>query len=78
MRIALDKLGVPRNFYSINGNLSGDTHILDFVHDHWVYFYFDEKGRVTGEKRFEYEDEACEYLYRVLENEMKYYSPRKQ
>ena len=43
LQIELDKLGVPRNFYSINGNLSSDTYILNKVHTYWEYFYFDEK-----------------------------------
>lgn len=70
------ELAVPHSFYSINGNLTGDTYILNFVHTYWEYYYFDEKGRVTGYKRFESESDACIYLYQKLEKRMKYYHPR--
>ncbi len=74
----LDKLGVPCSFYSINGDLSGDTHILEHVHAYWEYFYFDEKGRETGYRRFEKEHDACIYFYQILADEVKWYHPSKQ
>lgn len=73
----LDKLGVPHGFYSINGDLTGDTHILNYVHTYWEYFYFDEKGRESGYRRFEKEHDACMYLYQTLADSMKYDSPSK-
>ncbi len=29
LQAELDRLGVPRSFYAINGHLSSDTHILE-------------------------------------------------
>lgn len=74
----LDKLGVPHSFYSINGFLTGDTHILNRVYTYWEYFYFDEKGNEIGYRRFENENDACTYLYKTLSEEMKYYRPLKE
>lgn len=75
LRAELDRLGVPRNFYAINGHLSSDTHILERVHTYWQYFYFDEKGSADNYRKFETEADACEYLLQVLKTEMKYYHP---
>ena len=69
----LEELNVPRSFYSINGDLSSDTYILNHVYNYWEYFYFDEKGRVMGYKRFESESEACNYFFQQLKTEIKYY-----
>ena len=78
LKVELEKLGVPQNFYSINGFLTGDTHILNHVHTYWEYYYFDEKGCETGYRRFENENDACIYLYKILLEEMKYYHPLKE
>lgn len=78
LRAELDRLGVPRNFYAINGHLSSDTHILERVHTYWQYFYFDEKGSACDHRKFEKETDACEYLLQVLKTEMKYYHPPKE
>ncbi len=77
LKRALDRLGVPHRFYSINGNLSSDTHILNQVYHYWEYFYFDEKGRTTGYRKFEREADACEFFYQVLKDEMRYFHPHK-
>lgn len=74
LQIALDKLGVPQSFYAINGHLSPDTHMLNRVHAYWEYFYFDEKGTARNYRKFDHEEDACEYLFEVLKIEMKYYS----
>ncbi len=77
LQIELDKLGVSRSFYSINGHLSSDTHILNQVYTYWEYFYFDERGNTRNYRKFENEKDACEYLFQVLKIEMKYYRPSK-
>lgn len=68
----LNKIGVPVRYYSINGDLISDTYILNQVHDKWEFFYFDEKGNKNDCKIFNNENDACMYLYKVLETEMKY------
>lgn len=40
----LDNLGIPKNYYSINGYLAADTYVLKQVYSKWEYFYYDEKG----------------------------------
>ena len=68
----LDNLGIPKNYYSINGHLIADTYILNQAYSKWEYFYYDEKGNQEGYKSFNNENEACEYLLEKLKNEMKY------
>lgn len=68
----LDNLGVPKYYYSINGNLTSDTYVLNHVYTKWEYFYFDEKGNQEGYKCFYDENEACEYLLEKLKTEIKY------
>lgn len=68
----LNEIGVPKRYYSINGHLSSDTYILNQIYNKWEYFYFDEKGNKNDYKIFDNECDACYYLLRVLEDEMKY------
>lgn len=68
----LDEMGISKSSYSINSDLSTDTFILNEIYGKWEYFYFDEKGNKLGYKTFETEDEACEYLIKVCEAEIKY------
>jgi len=72
LEIELNNLGVPQNYYSINGNLKSDTYTLNKVYSKWEYFYFDEKGNKEGYRTFDNEDEACKYLLEKLKNELKY------
>ena len=37
----LNEIGVPKHYYSINENLSSDTHVLNHIYGKWEYFYFD-------------------------------------
>lgn len=55
LRTELDKLGVPRHFYAINGHLSADTHMLNQVYHYWEYFYFDKRGNTRDHRKFENE-----------------------
>lgn len=68
----LDEIGVPKRYYSINGDLLADTYILNQIYGKWEYFYFDEKGNKNDCKTFDNENDACIYLFGILENEMKY------
>ena len=44
----LDEIGVPKRYYSINGDLLPDTYFLNQVYGKWEYFYFDEKGNKSS------------------------------
>ena len=69
----LNEIGVPKHYYSINENLSSDTHVLNHIYGKWEYFYYDEKGNQNDYKIFENENDACMYLLGILENEMKFW-----
>lgn len=62
LREELEKIGVPKRWYAINGHLCSDRHMLNFVHTYWEYFYFDERGGVNSYKKFNSENEACTYF----------------
>ena len=68
----LEKLGVPSNYYSINGSLLPDIYVLNEIYGTWEFFYFDERGGKSNYKKFDNEEDACIYLYKKLENVMKY------
>lgn len=68
----LDEMGVPKRYYSINGDLLSDTYILNQTYGKWEYFYFDERGNKNDYKTFDNESDACIHLLGILENEMKY------
>jgi len=59
----LDNLAVNKNFYSLNGNLLPDRVILYNSYDKWFVFYFDEIGNRNEEQIFNFENEACQYIY---------------
>jgi len=68
----LKKLGVPSNYYLINGSLLPDIYVLNEIYGTWEFFYFDERGGKSNYKKFDNEEDACIYLYKKLENIMKY------
>lgn len=69
----LDEIGVPKRFYTINGDLLPDTCVLNQVYGKWEYFYYDEKGNQNDYRTFENESDACIYMLGILENEMKFW-----
>lgn len=70
----LKQLNIPKSWYSIDGDIKSDTHILNKVHTYWEYFYFDEKGEEQGYVRFDNEAEACDYLYHILIEDTKHWT----
>lgn len=69
----LNEIGVPKQFYTINGDLSPDTYVLNQVYGKWECFYYDEKGNYNEYRTFENENDACIHMFGVLENEMKFW-----
>lgn len=67
----LDEIGVPKRYYSINGDLLPDAYILNNIYGKWEYFYYDEKGNRNDYKSFDTENGACMHMLSVLTNEMK-------
>lgn len=43
---------VPSRWYSINGGLKLDAHILSHNHPRWAYFFIDEFGNKYDSRRF--------------------------
>jgi hypothetical protein len=68
----LERREVPKRYYSINGDLSSDIHVLNQLYGKWEYFYFDEKGNRNNYHTFDNENDACEYLLKILVSEMGY------
>jgi len=70
----LDENNVPRNSYSLNGELPmGSGYVLDFVYGKWIVFLFDRGGRY-GESEYDNESDACLRIYNAL---LAYYKPNK-
>ncbi len=66
----LDEIGVPKRYYSINGDLSSDTYILNEVYGKWEFFYFDEKGNRNNYKIFTNVNDACMHMLSILKAEI--------
>lgn len=67
----LDRMRVPKSFYSINDGLKTDAYILNYVYGRWECFYFDEKGNRLDEKNFLNEEEAVEFFLKRIRSERK-------
>ncbi len=68
LKNALDKAGVKPHYYSLNGMSNGPyegTAILEKDGMRWLVYIF-ERGNKWDEIWFTNEDEACEYLFKIL------------
>lgn len=75
----LDEIGVSEDVYSIMfGGLPNER--LCIVKEEMWKVYYSERGRRSGEKFFETEEEACEYFFELLKrcdsNSAKFYQKR--
>ena len=65
----LDELNISPRVYSLFGEVSPDTIIIDKIsNNRWEVYYFDEKGNRDTEKEFQSEHDACVYLYVTLKD----------
>lgn len=71
LKLKLDELKVPNRYYSINGNNTPNTYILQRVYSYWECYYVDERGGQNDYHRFDNEHDACRYFWKILENEMR-------
>lgn len=46
LKVELDRLGIPQNFYFINGHLYSHTHMLNQVYVYWEFTLM--KGEIRG------------------------------
>lgn len=58
----LDQEGVRRDAYSLVGERPQDESLCVEVIDAAWHVYYAERGLRSGERTFESEDEACEYM----------------
>ena len=61
----LDKEGVRRDAYNLEGGYNDESLTLEQGEDHWSVYYC-ERGSKTGMKILATEDEACRYLLSEL------------
>ena len=69
----LAELKIPKRRYVINDSYPADTHVLQQNYNIWEYFYFDERGEKNDYKIFKTEEEACEYMLKIMNKLKKYY-----
>ncbi|MCM3042807.1 hypothetical protein M3201_24420 [Paenibacillus motobuensis] len=55
----------PTDVYSLNGGLSNESFCLNKEDDVWEVYY-SERGVKSQLKKFESEEEACEYFYKII------------
>jgi hypothetical protein len=63
LKMELEKLKIPPEFYSILEGIKPDAIILDHYHGIWKTFYFSERGESHDERLYISEDEACQYVF---------------
>ncbi len=73
LKIELNKLKVPEEWYSINEGIKFDAYILNKIYYFWEYFYFDERGEKNEYKKFDNENDACNFFLEKLKREMEIY-----
>jgi hypothetical protein len=61
----LQDLGIRSGSYSLENTWLDEAYILTSENGKWVVYY-SERGLRSGLKQFDSEEEACEFMYRVL------------
>lgn len=64
----LKALGISSNSYSLIGGLPNERYCLSNEYCNW-FVYYSERGHRVGEKRFDDESKACEYLLEILKSD---------
>lgn len=62
----LNLLNIDSNTYSLDGDLIPDSIVLYNSYQNWEVFYLDERGGRSDMKKFSSEDQACNYMLRIL------------
>jgi hypothetical protein len=66
--VELDRLGIDRMAYSLDGGLPGEKYCLEDRRSEWAVYY-SERGLRTGERIFATEDAAARYLLGLLRHD---------
>jgi hypothetical protein len=64
----LSELGVPSEYYSLEGDLNPDSIVLYESYNKWIVFYLDERGNREKMKEFNSQAEANDYVYYLFRN----------
>ena len=65
LRQSLINANIPDDLYNLNGGLPNEAFCLNKEGDVWEVYY-SERGVKSQKKEFDSEDEACNYLYKVI------------
>lgn len=74
-----DKLywnNVPNHWYSLDEGLKPDACILFKNYSKWEFFYLDEKGERRDHRIFSTAEEAYEYLWKKMKNQLEIFKIR--
>ena len=63
---------VPDRLYSLDHGLKPDAYILYKNYSKCEFFYLDERGNRNSYKEFTNDEDAYEFLWKKLEDEIKY------
>lgn len=64
----LERVGIRPDAYSLEGGLPDDRYCIERRGSTW-YVYYAERGNRNAERLFTTEEEACEYLYALLQRD---------
>jgi len=64
----LNDLVIQKRAYSLGKGFDDEQYCLEKIGNKWHYYY-SERGQKAGEKIFETEHDACEYIYLVLSDD---------
>lgn len=65
LRQRLEAEGVRGDAYALNGEHRDEAYCLEQETRGWTVYY-EERGEQTGQRRFESEDAACQYLLNLI------------
>ncbi|WLD94527.1 hypothetical protein [Alkalihalobacillus sp. AL-G] len=58
----LNTMKIPQNFYSLDGGLPNEAYCIGYNKGKWEVYY-SERGNKTDLKKFQSENEACNFFY---------------
>lgn len=65
LRQSLINAHIPDDLYNLDGGLPNEAFCLNKEGDVWEVYY-SERGVKSQKKKFNSEDEACNYLYKII------------
>ena len=65
----LERAGIPKDCYCLNGGLPSEAYCLDWADGTWEVYY-SERGVKSGLKSFTRECDACAYFLSIVREEV--------